>query len=158
MIAIREAVRSDLDAVVEAVGRLNAVGHAADPRFEMVPDWRPRLRAYLADELFGRFVPFPFGWVATDDTDAVAGVVTGGIHPDAGILVTRPTARIDNLWVEPPHRRSGLGRRLVARFRERATAAGHPRLSVGTLAADARAVAFWRAVGVREQYLTFTSD
>ncbi|MEZ4241146.1 MAG: GNAT family N-acetyltransferase [Myxococcota bacterium] len=157
MAAVREGVRADLSWLVGAVMRLNAAGTAADPRFRFVADVEPILREHLGHVWFGRFQPFPAVWIAEVDGERVA-MLSGEIVPDAGLLEQAPTARIDNLWVEPPHRRAGLGRELVAAFRARAERAGYPGLQVSTLARDARAVAFWEAMGLSPLRVVLARD
>lgn len=143
---IREAVRSDLEALLDGLARLDATGEAADPRYRLRPDWRAVQRERLADLWFGRFLPFPACLV--DERDGgLAGFVGGAPRADHPILDEPPTAKIEVMWVEEPHRRLGIGRALVAAWLERAAAAGYGRIEVSTLARDARAVAFWRGVG-----------
>lgn len=143
---IREARRSDLGALVQAIVRLNENGTAADPRYRLHPDGPERLRELLAHDWFGRFLPMPACLVAEAEGGLVA-LISGQLVVDPGILENPPTVRIDNLWVEPGHRRTGLGRQLVEAYRARALGAGFPRLTVGTLVRDVRAVAFWEATG-----------
>jgi GNAT superfamily N-acetyltransferase len=143
---IREAVRADLVALVDAIVALNENGTAADPRYRLHEDGPARLREHLLHAWFGRFLPFPACLVAESE-GRIVGLVSGELAPDPGILANPPTARIDNLWVEPDHRRTGIARRLVEAWCARAVRAGYPRTTVGTLVRDARAVAFWEAMG-----------
>lgn len=143
---IRAARRSDSGGLLEALMRLNETGTAADPRFRLRPDGRASLRAHLDEVWFGRFRPFPAAFVAEED-GALVGFVSGEPLPDHPLLDQPPSARIENLWVEPQARRRGLARALVAAFREAAAGAGLHRIEVQTLVRDARAVAFWRSVG-----------
>jgi GNAT superfamily N-acetyltransferase len=155
---LREAVPSDLDAIVALLLRLNANGTAADPRYALRPDAGPHLREQLRDLWFGRFLPFPACLVAEPSRGSLAGLISAEVVPDLGILAFAPSARIDNLWVEPPWRRQGLGRALVAQMRARTSAAGYGRLTVSTLARDDRALAFWRAMGLQDLFVVLSDS
>lgn len=152
MIRIRAAERRDLRWLLDAVVRLNRNGTEADPRFRLAPSAERALAEHLEHAWFGRFLPFP-AVLIVEIGDAPAGFVSGGIVVDPGILEAPPSAIVDNLWVEPEHRRAGVARALVAAFRERALRAGFPGLRVSTLFLDERARAFWRAVGLTEMYV-----
>lgn len=153
---LREATRRDLGPLVEAIVRLNQTGTEADPRYRLVPDGAARLREHLEHAWFGRFLPFPACLVV--DEGGIVALVAGEVVVDPGILANPPTARIDNLWVEPAHRRVGHARALVTAYRERAEEAGFPRMTVSTLIRDARAVAFWRAMGFEELTVVLASQ
>lgn len=134
---IREAVRSDRDALLAAALRLNATGTVADPRYRLRPDATKVLRERLGEV-----------WCLVDERDGVvAGFVAGEPRRDHPILDQPHTCTISDLWVEEPFRRQGIGRALVAAFRVLAERRGFPRIEVTTLARDARALAFWRSVG-----------
>ena len=64
------------------------------------------------------------------------------------------TARIGDLYVAASHRRRHIGRELVDAFVAAARASGRPRIEVGTLTRDPRAVAFWRALGFEDWQVT----
>jgi ribosomal protein S18 acetylase RimI-like enzyme len=149
---IRPATRADLDRIVQAQLRLNEAGTAADPRYQLRPDAARALREHLGFSWFERFLPFPACLLAlepdgSEGADRLVGLISGEVVPEHPVLAYPPTARIDGMWVEPDRRRSGLGRSLVAAFRAGAAKAGFHRITVSTLAKDARAVAFWRSVG-----------
>jgi ribosomal protein S18 acetylase RimI-like enzyme len=143
---IREATRRDLERVLVLVARLNENGAQADPRYVVRPDAVRALREHLSATWFDRFNPFPPCLVA-DEGGELVGVVSAEVVPVHPVMAYPPTARIDNLWVEPAWRRKGLARALVAELRARATKAGYARHTVSTLVRDDRAVAFWRSMG-----------
>jgi GNAT superfamily N-acetyltransferase len=138
--------------------RLNANGTEADPRYVLQPEAGPRLREHLRSLWFGRFLPFPACLVAEPPGTGLVGLVSAEVVPDLGIMAFPPTARIDNLWVEPPWRRQGLARALVERMHTRAQAAGYTRLTVSTLARDDRALAFWRAMGFHDLFVVLARE
>jgi ribosomal protein S18 acetylase RimI-like enzyme len=154
---IRAAARSDLSWLVGALGRLNAAGTEADPRYVPRADTPLLLRAQIDEVWFGRFHRFPPCLVA-DEGGGLVGLVAGGGRPPHPILDEPPTAVISDLWVEPSHRRRGLARELVSAFRDHARAAGCTRLEVTTLARDTRAVAFWRALGFSDLRIVLEWD
>ncbi len=154
---IRPALRSDLTWLVGALDRLNAAGTEADPRYVPRAGHTLLLRNHIDDVWFGRFHRFPPCLVAEHDGELV-GLVAGGGQPPHPILDHAATASISDLWVEPAHRGRGQGRALVAAFRDAARAAGCTRLEVSTLARDARAIAFWHALGFSDLSVTLELD
>jgi ribosomal protein S18 acetylase RimI-like enzyme len=135
---------------------LNANGTQADPRYQLEAGAGPRLREYLQELWFGRFLPFPACLVAQHA--GLVGFVSAEVVPHLGILAFPPTARFDNLWVAPSWRRQGLARMLVEQLQARARAAGYTRFTVSTLVRDARAVAFWRSVGFHDLFVVLAQD
>jgi GNAT superfamily N-acetyltransferase len=154
---IRPAVRSDLDWLVGALVRLNAAGAEADPRYRPRAGQAALLRAHVDEVWFGRFHSFPPCLVA-EVNGAPVGFVDGAGQPPHPILEHAPTASISDLWVEPDHRRHGHGRALAIAFRDAARAAGCSRIEVRTLARDARALAFWRALGFSDLSVSLTLE
>ncbi|MCA9494248.1 MAG: GNAT family N-acetyltransferase [Myxococcales bacterium] len=143
---IRAAERSDLRDIVPLLEELDREGTRSDPRYRVRPEATARMATTLGELWFDRFLPFPPCLIADVDGDVV-GVVSAlpaAAHP---ILADEPTARIQQLYVRPEHRRRGLARELVHQMRMRANQAGYPRVEVSTLAMDARALGFWRATG-----------
>jgi GNAT superfamily N-acetyltransferase len=137
--------RADVDAVLACWLALAEEGHAADPRFGATSGARAPYRSELLD-LFRAFHPFAPAWVAEVD-GAVVGWIHAAIVPTLPWLAQPPTARITDLYVAPGHRRSGVGRALVAAVTGAAGSAGFSWTEVGTLALDARATTFWRSLG-----------
>lgn len=65
--------------------------------------------------------------------------------PDAALL-----AEITEFYVQPGHRRSGIGRAAVAELSTRCRAQGAIRLEVDVLSGNPAALAFWRACGLAD--------
>lgn len=154
---VRPMERGDLDGVVQGWQALMRAGHEADPRYVIGPDATDAFRARLRGSVFGAFHPFPPAWVAVAEP-RVVGFLHGYAMPGAPVLDHPPTARIFDVWVCPDHRKRGLGRQLVEAFVGRARASGHPWVEVGTLARDARAVAFWRSLGFADWQVILLHD
>lgn len=156
-VEIRAMVRSDTSAVLDMLGRLNEAGTASDPRYRLTDDWREWMRAHINDRWLGVFQPFPCCFVAEADGGLV-GYVQGDIGSPPAIIERPPTVRIGNMWVEPEWRRQGIAKRLVETYVGAAREAGFPWVEVGTLAKDARAVAFWRAMGFDDWRVSMLSE
>ncbi len=157
MIQVRPARSADLDGLVSLWQALADRGSEADPRWRVHDDAAAAMRAYFKTHWFGRFLPFPAGFVAADG-DALVGFVAGTPSVPPAVIDQPPTARIGDLFVLPSHRRQGLARRLVEAFCSAATAGGYPHIEVGTLTHDARAVAFWRAMGFGDWMVLLRRD
>jgi GNAT superfamily N-acetyltransferase len=81
-------------------------------------------------------------WVATSDGEVVA--VAGGKIIGDGV------AEVEALYVDVPHQRSGLGRRLIAAAIDHYRGVGISRLDIAVLAANQPAIAFYEHLGGRE--------
>jgi GNAT superfamily N-acetyltransferase len=131
---IREADAVDLDAVMGLLGQL----HPADPPVP-AETLRSTLRLILAQ---------PFLRLLVADVD-------GGVVATAYLNVipnlTRsaaPYAVIENVVVDVDHRRSGIGRRLIAAALERAWGQGCYKVTLTTGAQRTENHAFYRACGL----------
>lgn len=142
---IRPATAADLDALVSLWGALMANGAEADPRLRVGPDARAWIRGWARDQWL-RHEPFPHAWIA-ERGGAAVGFVTAWPEANSPALAAERVVRIGDLFVEAGHRRDGLGRALVDAALGAAAAAGYVDAVVGTLSRDARAVAFWEAMG-----------
>jgi len=157
-VTLRPAVRADVDAILPLLIELADNGFRVDVRYRLRDHRRALLRAHVLESWFGRFMPFPPCWVAEEDGGAIVGMLSGEplqVHP---VLDQPPTATITDLWVVPGHRRRGIARQLVQTFRAAATKAGYPRVELSTLARDARALAFWHAMGFADLRVTLSAE
>jgi ribosomal protein S18 acetylase RimI-like enzyme len=145
---------TQVETVLDLWERLMEAGETSDPRYRPTSDARSHMRPYVR-RTWTRSKPFAQCLVAWDDSKAVGFV---SCHPIERLPIIQhpPTAQIGDLWVSESHRRQGLGKRLVEDVTERAKKAGFINMEVGTLVLDARAVAFWRAMGFTDMRLTFT--
>jgi len=135
--------RGDIGDVLVIWQRLMAEGHASDPRFQIGDP--EAMRAEMA-HWFDCFQPFPPAYLDQRD-GVIVGWISGLPTPIPPMVSAPKTARIENLWVHPEHRRVGIGTALVAAWSRDAIAQGCVRLEVGTLGRDSRAVSFWRQQG-----------
>jgi len=155
--SVRPASKDDLDTILKLWASLMHEGHAADSRYRVNDGVLDDLRHHLASDWFRPVLPFPYVWVAELSSETV-GFLTGEVKPPHPLLVTAPTARVNDLFVAPNARRRGLARNMVQSFFQEATDAGFTRHSVHTLAQDVRAVSFWRSLGFTELFTELTRE
>ncbi|HET7725739.1 MAG TPA: GNAT family N-acetyltransferase [Candidatus Limnocylindrales bacterium] len=111
---------------------------------DVAPDWwadrrvRPRVRRVW----FRHFTSC--SWLAETPEGRLAGVLIGFVSPDDPSVGV-----IQLLGVSPNHRRSGLGRELIARFEADVASLGVRRLEAAVWPDDRIAVTFLRALGFR---------
>lgn len=152
---IRPARPGDLERLLDLWEALQDNGSRADVRYRPTDDARAHMRDYIRGSWF-RQEPFPHTLV-WEDTEVV-GFVSGFARIAVPVVDLTPSVRIGDLFVAPSHRRQGVARALVTAFLERAATAGFPRSEVGTLTADPRAVAFWRAMGFGDWQVLLSRD
>ena len=117
---------------------------SVDHRFVLAPVSEEEFTAGLAEAL-ARGTTATF--VAVDD-DRIVGFASGGIEANQPDRLPAYHAMVGYLYVEPPYRRTGLGRRLVdAVGRWAASYEGVSHLEMAVLSADHGAEPFWRALG-----------
>jgi ribosomal protein S18 acetylase RimI-like enzyme len=159
-VIVRPATKRDLDAVLDLWVALQVNGQAADPRYAPTKDARRIFKGWVEEQLLVH-EPFVRLWVAelpvaagVPPANRVVGMLGGLPMQVVPVLEQGRVARIGEIWVEPEHRRSGVGRKLVEAWCEGARSAGYSWLEVGTLVKDERAVAFWRAMGFDDMRVT----
>lgn len=153
---VRPMRGNDAEAVLDLLEALWANALLADHRYGMAPNGRASMAPLVRVE-WPTQAPFVRAFVA-EIAGRLVGFVQGAPVPAHPVLARPPTVRIGDLYVAPLYRRRGVARALVGALRSGAAAAGFPRLEVGTLARDARAVAFWRSVGLEELGLTLVGS
>lgn len=133
-----------------------AEGRRADPRYVPVAGARREMREHVRGMWPAR-KPFPACFVAESGGTLVGylGIQAAPPHP---VVDRPPHAKISDLYVRPAARRTGVGRRLVETGLAAAEAAGYRHFDVGTLALDARAVAFWTSMGFGPWLVTLRRD
>ena len=154
---LRPAVRSDVDEILPLLIELADNGFRVDARYRLRGHRRALLRTHIRESWFGRLLPFPPCWVAEHE-GAIVGVLSGEPLQVHEVLDQPPTAAVTDLWVVAGHRRQGIARQLVDRFRAAATNAGYGRVELSTLVRDEEALAFWRAVGFVDLRITLSAD
>ncbi|MGW0117691.1 GNAT family N-acetyltransferase [Streptomyces sp. NPDC003327] len=125
--------------------------HASNREFQQLSgdfpdpdDIRPeQVAAALADELAE---PTAEVLLARSEGRLVAVAVTLGRHPDPA----DPDPWLGLLMVHGAEQRAGYGRRLTAHVEDRFRAEGRTGLRLAVLEENAKALAFWRALGYEE--------
>ena len=143
-IRVRTADQSDVDELLELWVALSADGHEADDRYLIKPDAAATARTFIARQWL---VDCNYRVVVADAGTTIVGFMTARMAHPHHVLDAPPTAMITDAYVEPSHRRVGLGRQLFQAVRLWARDHDVEQLEVGTLALDTRAVGFWRSLG-----------
>lgn len=81
-----------------------------------------------------------------------------GLRISPGLFYREPRAELTELYVEPEHRRQGVGRALVVRAEQIAYAAGATQLFVLTSFDNMEAQALYRDLGFLEAELAFQKE
>jgi ribosomal protein S18 acetylase RimI-like enzyme len=156
MSTIRPAERRDVPRIVALWSALMENGRRADPRW-MASAAAPGILTKWAWSSWIERDPFPEVWVAEVDGEVV-GFIEGSVQIASRLVEMPSLAVIHSAWVEPAHRRKGLGRALVEAFVGAAQASGTRVVEVSTLALDGPANAFWRGVGFGDWRVTLRRD
>ena len=110
--------------------------------------WRRR-RAYYEKQLAE---PGAFVIIAERDGRPVGYALVAPSRPSQTWALDR-TAMLETISVLPEARGGGVGAALVARAREELRAAGVTHLSLGVVAANERAISFYRREGFQDAFL-----
>lgn len=149
----RRAKPSDAAALLNLWFQLSADGHSADHRYHVADRAEETMLVAVTDWTTGEQPT----WVAEVNEEIVGFIVSrrATTHP---VLRLPPALIITDAYVSEPHRRRGVGRRLVETVREFARTRGFSALEVGTLTHDERAVGFWRSLGFGDWRITLSLD
>jgi ribosomal protein S18 acetylase RimI-like enzyme len=138
-IAIREASTSDIERMlplIEAYWRLDGIEGYDGARL------RRQLEEFLSTPAYGR------GWVATRTGESVGYLLCAFVYSfEHGGLM----AEIDELFVDGPYRRRGIGQALLARARSSLTALGCICLQMQAADRNAPARDFYARQGFEEK-------
>jgi len=149
-VAVREARPSDLGAALPLWRALHAEHEALDARYRMAEDAAARWASDFRE--WTRSVSSRV-WLAVDAV-APVGLLTAHLYEPAPTFQPSLFVHVDDLYVAPPHRGTGLGTRLLDQARDWARAEQAEYLQVGVLAANTAARAFWARQGGAEFSVT----
>jgi len=136
-LAIRPAVPADLPLIAALIRALADYEKLADEvRFD---------EEVLGEKLFG---PRPYAEVLIGEVDGMAQGFALFFH-NFSTFEGRPGIYLEDLFVQPEARGSGLGKALLAKLAELAVARGCARLEWSVLDWNAPAIGFYQSLGAR---------
>jgi len=148
---IRIARESDLDRLVELRLALQDHIESCNPHiWRLSSEGRKRIREQLAALLAE---PETRVVVATNEADAIVAMAVGRIHRRDD-YVPRCTASIEMVFVEAPHRRQGVGTRLVAALCEFFASHNVEDISLRYIVGNREAERFWQNLGFQPRIIT----
>jgi GNAT superfamily N-acetyltransferase len=148
---VRLAQRADLDHLVTLQLALQDHLEASNPDLWRMSD---QARGQLKGQLAARLAA-PDGCVLVADhvEDGVVGVIYGRVVTNKAYTPIR-TGIVDQAFVQPKHRRHGIGTRLVAELCRFYAGQGVDDLSLRYVTGNEQAAAFWAALGFRPRIVT----
>ena len=150
-IAIRRAQPADLDRLVELQLALQDHLEASNPDlWRMIAEARSQLKGQLAGRLAA---PGSCVLVAEHPQDGVIGAIYGRIVTNSRYTPGR-SGTVDQAFVEPAHRRQGVGMQLVAGLCGFFAEEGIEDLSLRYVAGNVEAAGFWAALGLTPRIVT----
>lgn len=138
MIIVRRAAPRDAENLARMLGKARCEDGVA--AHEVEPE---TFRAHA----FGSSAHFE-AWMARDRSEAAGCAVA---HRGYDVRWMRPTFVLAALYVEPPHRRSGLARALLGKVCARAIEIGARQLAITAGLRNAQGINFLCALGAQEQ-------
>lgn len=151
-VAIREARPSDLAVALPLWEALHREHEARDPRYRLSDDaarrWSTDFRDWARSD--GSRI-----WLAVDGGQAV-GLLTAHLYQPAPTYRPRLFVHVDDLYVAPDLRGSGVGRQLLDAARAWGRTAGAEHLQAGVLATNEAGRAFWTRQGAEDYSVTIT--
>ncbi len=149
---VRPARSSDLPVALPLWEALHREHEAQDPRYRLSEDaarrWATDFRTWTRSS--GDRV-----WLALDDGRAV-GLLTAHVYEPAPVFAPLTLIYVDDLYVAPAARRSGLAGRLLDAARQWGAEVGATELRAGVLASNPAGRAFWERQGATDFSVTVT--
>lgn len=146
---IRPATAADVPTVLPMVGAICAMHDALDPaRYAMLPDVVDRYARWLPTRAAD---PRSVFLVAESDEEPprLVGFLIATIETSIPIYRLKEYGFIHDVWVEPPYRRHGVARGLVAAAMERFAALGVTQVRLETAATNEEARRLFESCGFR---------
>jgi len=148
---IRMAERIDLDRLVVLQLALQDHLEASNPSLWRMSD---QTRAQLKGQLAARLAaPDSCVLVAEQFEEGAVGVIYGRVATNKGYMPSR-TGMVDQAFVQPQHRRRGVGSMLVAELCRFFVGQGIEDLSLRYVTGNEEAAGFWAALGFTPRIVT----
>lgn len=148
---IRKLVSSDYDAMLEQYKALDEFHVEARPDYFVHRD-----DVYPRDAFEANIVnPICLELGAFDDSGKMLGFVGATLWNESGMVKTVKTVCLDNIYVSPMYRRSGIATKLFEQVESWAREQGAVRLDLHTWDFNQGAIAMYRAMGMTPQRYVF---
>lgn len=148
---IRKLVSSDYDAMLALYKELDEFHVQARPDYFVHRD-----DVYPRDAFEHNIAnPICLELGAFDDSGKMLGFVQATLWNESGMVKTVKTVCLDNIYVSPAYRRSGIATKLFERIESWAREQGAVRLDLHTWDFNKGAIAMYRAMGMTPQRYVF---
>lgn len=152
---VRRATQGDLDAVARLVTALGDQHVAFDPRrFQFPEPPRPAHAAFFREQIASHEARVLVAWV----DDHVVGYAFVRREPASLLDARDESVWLHDLYVEPSHRATGLGRALMAAAWDAAAELGASRLYIVVAAANAAALRLFARHGFTTTMVEMAAD
>ncbi len=149
---IREARPSDLAAALPLWRALHGEHESLDARYRLADDAGARWSTDFREWTRSRTSRV---WLAVG-AGAPVGLVTAHLYVPTPTFEPQSLVHVDDLYVAPAARGTGLGARLLDHARQWGAAQGATQLRAGVLATNAAGRAFWTRQGAQDFSVTVT--
>ena len=149
---IRKLVASDYDVVVELYKELDEMHVLARPDYFV---HRDKDKVYPKDAFLQNLSDPDVLQMGVFDNEQLVGVVRATLWEESGMVKDVKTVCLDNIYVLPSHRRSGVATKLFAEVELWAKEKGAVRLDLYTWDFNKNAIAMYQAMGMTPQQYVF---
>ena len=157
---IREARPSDLAAALPLWLALHHEHESLDPRYRLADDagarWSADFREWTRSRTSRVWLAVGVSASHPGGRSEPAGLVTAHLYVPTPTFEPESLVHVDDLFVAPGARGTGLGARLLDHARQWGAAQGATQLRAGVLAANAAGRAFWTRQGTQDFSVTVT--
>lgn len=150
-IVIRKLTVSDYSALLELYKELDEL------HIQARPDYFVRRDDVYPRDAFEHNIanPICIDLGAFDDSGKMLGFVEATLWNESGMVKTTKTVCLDNIYVSPAHRRTGIAAKLFEMVEAWAREQGAVRLDLHTWDFNQGAIAMYRAMGMTPQRYVF---
>ena len=149
---IRKLIASDYDMVVGLYKELDEMHVLARPDYFV---HRDKDKIYPKDAFLQNLSDPDVLQMGVFDNEQLVGVVRATLWEESGMVKNVKTVCLDNIYVLPSHRRSGVATKLFAEVELWAKEKGAVRLDLYTWDFNKNAIALYQAMGMTPQQYVF---